>query len=82
MTLFFTGSNSLLASTALASAVRRVLADPGLAARLSRPHAPALHWPAVAARYEALAAGLIAATRRPATTTTTTRDPVERHARS
>jgi glycosyltransferase involved in cell wall biosynthesis len=46
---------------ALAAAIRRVLTDPALAARLSRPRAPAVHWPAVAAQYEALAAGLIAA---------------------
>jgi glycosyltransferase involved in cell wall biosynthesis len=46
---------------ALATAIRRVLTDPALAARLARPRTPALRWPAVAARYEALAADLIAA---------------------
>jgi len=45
---------------ALATAIRRVLTDPAMAARLSRPRAPALRWPAVAARYAALAARLIA----------------------
>jgi glycosyltransferase involved in cell wall biosynthesis len=45
---------------ALATAIRRILTDPAMAARLSRPRTPALRWPAVAARYEALAAGLIA----------------------
>ncbi|MEU7874916.1 glycosyltransferase [Dactylosporangium sp. NPDC049140] len=51
---------------ALAKAVRRILTDPALAARLSRPHGPTLHWSAVAERYEALAAKLIAGTRSPA----------------
>ncbi|GLL02285.1 glycosyltransferase [Dactylosporangium matsuzakiense] len=46
---------------ALANAVRRILTEPALAARLSRPRTPVPHWPAVAARYEALAADLIAA---------------------
>ncbi|MFC4997092.1 glycosyltransferase [Dactylosporangium cerinum] len=46
---------------ALATAIRRIITDPVLAARLSRPRTAAMHWPAVAARYEALAAGLIAA---------------------
>ncbi|MEV0134146.1 glycosyltransferase [Dactylosporangium sp. NPDC050688] len=46
---------------ALATAIRRVLTDPAIAARLSRPRTPAPRWPAVAARYAALAARLIAA---------------------
>jgi glycosyltransferase involved in cell wall biosynthesis len=46
---------------ALAAAIRRVITDPGLAARLSRPRTAATNGSAVAARYEALAAGLIAA---------------------
>jgi glycosyltransferase involved in cell wall biosynthesis len=58
---------------ALATAIRRVLTDPSLAARLSRPHGPTVHWPAVAARYEALAARLIADTRYPLMATTTAR---------
>lgn len=40
---------------ALATAIRRILTDPATAARLSRPRPVALLWPAVAARYEALA---------------------------
>ncbi|WCN82106.1 glycosyltransferase [Micromonospora sp. LH3U1] len=46
---------------ALAKAIRRVLTEPGLAARLAgrvRPLAPHLRWPAVAARYGALAVEL------------------------
>ena len=49
---------------ALAAAIRRVLTEPGLAASLSgrtRPLAPTLLWPAVAARYEALADRVLAA---------------------
>lgn len=49
---------------ALAAAIRRVLTEPGLAASFaSRTHqlAPALLWPAVAARYTALAERVIAA---------------------
>ncbi|WP_426513160.1 glycosyltransferase [Dactylosporangium sp. McL0621] len=46
---------------ALAKAIRRILTDPAMAARMSRPRAPTLRWPAVAAQYEALAAELIAA---------------------
>lgn len=49
---------------ALAAAIRRILTEPGLAASLAcrtRPLAPALRWPAVAARYEALAGRLLAA---------------------
>jgi glycosyltransferase involved in cell wall biosynthesis len=67
---------------ALAKAVRRVLTDPALAARLSRPHGPTLHWSAVAARYEALAAELIADTRHRAAATTALRDAAGRPARS
>ena len=43
---------------ALAAAIRRILTEPGLAADLAgrvRPLAAHLRWPAVAARYEALA---------------------------
>jgi glycosyltransferase involved in cell wall biosynthesis len=50
--------------TALAAAIRRVLTQPGLAARLvarTRTMPPTLGWPAVAARYEALAQRLLAA---------------------
>lgn len=53
---------------ALADAIRRILTEPGLGARLAgrvRPLATDLHWPAVAARYGALAERLVAA-RRPA----------------
>ena len=46
---------------ALATAIRRVLTDPAMAARLARPRAPAMRWPAVAAQYETLAADLLAA---------------------
>jgi glycosyltransferase involved in cell wall biosynthesis len=49
---------------ALADAVRRVLTEPGLAASLvgrKDSAAPTLLWPAVAARYSALAQGLLAA---------------------
>ncbi|RKN41089.1 glycosyltransferase [Micromonospora endolithica] len=48
---------------ALAAAIRRVLTEPGLVARLAgrvRPLAADLRWPAVAARYGALADGLVA----------------------
>jgi glycosyltransferase involved in cell wall biosynthesis len=48
---------------ALAAALRRVLTEPGLAERMAaeaRRIAPALAWPAVAARYRALGAGLLA----------------------
>ncbi|MFI7210911.1 glycosyltransferase [Micromonospora maritima] len=53
---------------ALADAIRRILTEPGLGARLAgrvRPLAADLRWPAVAARYGALAERLVAA-RRPA----------------
>jgi len=46
---------------ALAKAIRRILTDPSMAARMSRTSAPAVRWPAVAARYETLAGRLIAA---------------------
>ncbi|WNM37804.1 glycosyltransferase [Micromonospora halotolerans] len=49
---------------ALAAAIRRILTEPGLAARLAghvRPLAAQLNWPAVAARYDALAGRLLAA---------------------
>ncbi|MFF5173314.1 glycosyltransferase [Micromonospora sp. NPDC000089] len=49
---------------ALAAAIRRILTEPGLAARLAgrvRPLAADLRWPAVAARYGALAGRLVAA---------------------
>ena len=49
---------------ALADAIRRVLTDDGLAERMSteaRRLAPSLAWPAVAARYAGLGAGLVAA---------------------
>jgi glycosyltransferase involved in cell wall biosynthesis len=47
---------------ALAEAVRRVLTEPELAARLAGlTGAPTLRWPAVAARYDALASRLLAA---------------------
>jgi glycosyltransferase involved in cell wall biosynthesis len=48
--------------TALAAAVRRILTEPGLAARLTdhtRALVPTLLWPAVAARYDALARRLL-----------------------
>ena len=47
---------------ALAKAIRRVLTKPGLAASLAgraRPYAADLRWPAVAARYDALAGRLV-----------------------
>ncbi|WP_410820088.1 glycosyltransferase [Micromonospora sp. 050-3] len=47
---------------ALAKAIRRVLIEPGLAARLAgrvRPLAAHLRWPAVAARYDTLAGELL-----------------------
>jgi len=49
---------------ALATAIRRVLTEPGLAASFAgrtRSLAPTLLWPAVAARYEALAERVLAA---------------------
>ncbi|MEU5786299.1 glycosyltransferase [Micromonospora purpureochromogenes] len=49
---------------ALAAAIRRILVEPGLAARLAgrvQPLAAHLRWPAVAARYGTLAERLIAA---------------------
>ncbi|MFF5215769.1 glycosyltransferase [Micromonospora sp. NPDC000442] len=49
---------------ALATAIRRILNEPGLAARLAsrvRPLAADLRWPAVAARYGTLAERLVAA---------------------
>ncbi|PWR15492.1 glycosyl transferase family 1 [Micromonospora sicca] len=49
--------------TALAAAIRRILTEPGLAAGLAgrtRPIAAELRWPAVAARYDALAGRLLA----------------------
>jgi glycosyltransferase involved in cell wall biosynthesis len=46
---------------ALASAIRRILTDPAMAIRLSRPRTATARWPAVAAQYEALAGRLIAA---------------------
>lgn len=48
---------------ALAHAIRRILTDPGMAARLARPRIPTLYWPAVAARYEALAERLVSGSR-------------------
>lgn len=48
---------------ALAAAIRRILTEPGLAARLAgrvQPLAAKLRWPAVAARYRALAERLLA----------------------
>ncbi|MEU8240469.1 glycosyltransferase [Actinoplanes missouriensis] len=46
---------------AMAMAIRRVLAEPGLPGRLTGPAGgPTLRWPAVAARYQALAARLLA----------------------
>lgn len=48
----------------IAAALRRVLTEPGLAARMTAASArlaPDLAWPAVAARYRDLAAGLLAA---------------------
>ena len=53
---------------ALAGAVRRILTDPAMATRLARPLTPTLHWPAVAARYEALADRLLARSRTAAAT--------------
>jgi glycosyltransferase involved in cell wall biosynthesis len=53
-------------AAALAAAVRRVLGEPGLAARLvsrTRTKPATLRWPAVAARYDALAEELLAARR-------------------
>jgi glycosyltransferase involved in cell wall biosynthesis len=52
--------------SALAGAIRRILTEPGLAAKLAgRARTPTLLWPAVAARYDALAEHLLSA-RRPA----------------
>lgn len=51
-------------AAALASAIRRVLTEPGLAAdlaRRTRSLTPTLQWPAVAARYDALAERLLTA---------------------
>jgi glycosyltransferase involved in cell wall biosynthesis len=48
--------------SALAAAIRRVLTEPGLAAKLAdrtRARTPTLLWPAVAARYDALAERLL-----------------------
>lgn len=46
--------------SALAAAIRRILTEPGLATRLAdRAQIPTLLWPAVAARYDALAERLI-----------------------
>lgn len=46
---------------AMAAAVRRILTEPGFAAKLTgRGRTPTLLWPAVAARYEALAHQLLA----------------------
>lgn len=44
---------------ALAKALRRVLTNPAVATRMARAAKPPVHWPAVAARYEALAGKLI-----------------------
>ena len=67
-----TGGPGLLVShqnpVALAAALRRILTEPGLAASLAgraRARTQTPLWPAVAARYDALAHGLLAA-RRPA----------------
>ena len=57
--------------TALAIAIRRILTDPALAARLARPYTSALHWPAIAARYDTLAGALLANRRRIAVATPT-----------
>ncbi|GLL05907.1 glycosyltransferase [Dactylosporangium matsuzakiense] len=46
---------------ALATAIRRALTDPAVAARLARSRPAPARWPDVAAQYEALAAGLLAA---------------------
>jgi glycosyltransferase involved in cell wall biosynthesis len=51
-------------SAAMAAALRRVLTEPGLAARLGSAAAalaPQLLWPAVAGRYRALAGELVEA---------------------
>jgi glycosyltransferase involved in cell wall biosynthesis len=46
---------------AMAAAIRHLLAEPGLAGRLTGlAGGPTLRWPAVAARYQALAKGLLA----------------------
>jgi hypothetical protein len=45
----------------MAAAIRHVLAEPGLPGRLTGlTGGPTLRWPAVAARYQALANGLLA----------------------
>jgi glycosyltransferase involved in cell wall biosynthesis len=54
---------------ALAKAIRRLVADPGLAGRLAPPRTQSLHWPAVADRYAALADRLVAADSRTAAAT-------------
>jgi glycosyltransferase involved in cell wall biosynthesis len=51
-------------ATAMAAAVRRILTDPGLSARLvgrTRKSSPTILWPAVAARYGALGDRLVSA---------------------
>jgi len=46
---------------AMAAAIRHLIAEPGLAGRLTGlAGGPTLRWPAVAARYQALAARLLA----------------------
>jgi glycosyltransferase involved in cell wall biosynthesis len=54
---------------ALATAIRRLITDPGLVARLARPHTQSLPWPAVATRYAALADRLVAGNSRAAVLT-------------
>lgn len=58
---------------ALAKALRRALTDPAVTTRMSRAATPPVHWPEIAARYEALADRLIdarpAGRRVPVTTT-------------
>jgi hypothetical protein len=45
----------------MAAGIRHLLAEPGLAGRLTGlAGGPTLRWPAVAARYQALAKGLLA----------------------
>jgi glycosyltransferase involved in cell wall biosynthesis len=46
---------------AMATAIRKILGRPGLAAQLPRPVDAVLRWPAVADRYATLAHGLVAA---------------------
>jgi glycosyltransferase involved in cell wall biosynthesis len=67
---------------ALATAIRQILTDPAMATRLSRVRAPSVHWPAVAARYETLAAQLIAASVRPTGTQAASRGTMGQHAGS